>query len=49
MRITAKLKATRKCLKEWQKGLPNLAKTIENSKLIIQFIDLIEEHRDLEI
>jgi hypothetical protein len=30
-------------------GLPKLAKTIENTKVVIQFIDNIEETRDLEI
>jgi hypothetical protein len=49
MNITAKLKATRKTLKDWQKDLPKLATTIENTKLVIQLIDLMEEHRDLEI
>jgi hypothetical protein len=49
MKITAKLKATRKTLKDWQKDLPKLSTTIENTKLVIQFIDLMEEHRDLEI
>jgi hypothetical protein len=47
--LTVKLKSTRKCLKDWQRNLPNLAKTIENTKLVIQFIDRIEEHNDLEI
>jgi hypothetical protein len=49
MRITAKLKITRKHLKEWQMGLPKLDQTIDNTKLIILFIDVIEEHRDLEV
>jgi hypothetical protein len=47
--LSAKLKSSRKCLIECEKNLPKLAKTIENTKLVIQFIDLIEEHRDLEI
>jgi hypothetical protein len=47
--LTAKLKCSRKCLNDWQKNLPKLAETIENIKLANQFIDLIEEHRDLEI
>jgi hypothetical protein len=49
LKISAKLKLSRKHLKEWQKNLPKLAKTIDNTKLVIQFIDLIEEHRDLEV
>jgi hypothetical protein len=49
LNLTAKFKATRKHLKDWQKGLPKLAKTFENTKLVILFIDIIEETRDLEI
>jgi hypothetical protein len=49
MRLIAKLKTTRKFLKEWKKELPRLKKTIENTKLLIQFIDIIKEHRDMEI
>jgi hypothetical protein len=49
MRLTAKLKTTRKYLKDWQKELPRLKKTADNTKLLIQFLDIIEEHRDLEI
>jgi hypothetical protein len=48
-KLTTKLKNSRKCLKDWQKNPPKLAKTIENTKIVIQFIDLIEKHRDLEI
>jgi hypothetical protein len=36
-------------LKDWQRNIPRLAATIENIKLIIQFLDMIEEYRDLEI
>jgi hypothetical protein len=49
LKISEKMKLSRKHLKEWQKNLPKLAKTIDNTKLVIQFIDLIEEHRDLEV
>jgi hypothetical protein len=40
--ISAKLKRTRKTLKDWQNNLPRLATTIDNTKLVIQFIDTIE-------
>jgi hypothetical protein len=36
--ISAKLKRSRKVLKDWQNNLPRLAKTIDNTKLVIQFI-----------
>jgi hypothetical protein len=49
MRLTSKLKASRKHLKDWQKSIPKLGTTIDNTKLVIQFLDLIEERRDLEI
>lgn len=38
----AKLKGTRKALKEWENGPRNLNNTIEN-KLIIQPFDFVEE------
>jgi hypothetical protein len=49
LRLTAKLKTTRRKLKEWHNEIPKLAKTIENTKLVIQLIDMIEECRDLEV
>jgi hypothetical protein len=49
MRLTAKFKLARKFLKEWQKNIPRLASTIENTKLVIQLLDMIEESRDLEV
>jgi hypothetical protein len=48
-RLMAKFKRARKALSKWQKQLPKLANTIDNIKLIIQFIDLIEETRDLTV
>jgi hypothetical protein len=47
--LTAKFKFTRKILKEWQRSLPKIDKTVRQIKLIIEFIDIIEEHRDLLI
>jgi hypothetical protein len=49
LKLTSKLKTSRKCLKDRQKSIPKLATTIDNTKLVIQFRDLIEESRDLEI
>jgi regulator of replication initiation timing len=48
-RLMAKFKRARKALSKWHKQLSKLANTIENNKLIIQFMDLIEETRDLTI
>jgi hypothetical protein len=47
--ISAKLKRSRKAIKDWQNNLPRLARTIENSKLVIELLDKIEESRDLEV
>jgi hypothetical protein len=47
--ILAKLKRSRKVLKDRQNNLPRLAKTIDNTKLVIQFIGIIEESMDLEV
>jgi hypothetical protein len=47
--LTAKFKYTRKILKDWQRSLPNIDKTVRQIKLLIEFIDIIEEHRDLSI
>jgi hypothetical protein len=49
MKLTSKLKVARKHLKDWKRNMPRLAATIENIKLAIQFLDMIEECRDLEI
>jgi hypothetical protein len=47
--LTAKFKITRKALKEWQRSLPKIDKIVRHIKLLIEFIDIIEEHRDLSI
>jgi hypothetical protein len=47
--LTAKFKITRKVLKEWQRSLSKIDKTVGHIKLLIEFIDIIEEHRDLSI
>jgi hypothetical protein len=48
-RLMAKFKRARKVIHGWQKSLPNLAKLIDKVELIIQFMDFIEESRDLTI
>lgn len=47
--LTAKFKNSRKVLKDWQRSLPKIDKTVQHTKLLIEFIDIIEEHRDLSI
>jgi hypothetical protein len=47
--LTSKFKNTRKVLKDWQRSLPKIDKTVGHIKLLIEFIDIIEEHRDLSI
>jgi tRNA U34 5-methylaminomethyl-2-thiouridine-forming methyltransferase MnmC len=49
LRLTSKLKASRKHIKDWQKNIAKLATTIENTKFVTQFLDMIEESRDLEM
>jgi hypothetical protein len=47
--LTAKFKYVRKVLKDWQRSLPKIDKTVKNIKLLIELIDNMEEHRDLSI
>jgi hypothetical protein len=47
--LTTKFKIARKVLKDWQRSLPKIDKTVGDIKLLIEFIDNIEEHRDLSI
>jgi hypothetical protein len=47
--LTAKFKIARKVLKDWQRSLPKIDKTVRDIKLLIEFIDNIEEQRDLSI
>lgn len=49
MRITAKFKALRSSLRSWQAHLPGLCSAIVNVKLVISFLELLEEWRDLSI
>jgi hypothetical protein len=47
--ISAKFKNLRKALKTWKSGLPNLAAVIAKSREIVQFLDVLEEVRDLTV
>jgi mannosylglycoprotein endo-beta-mannosidase len=47
--LTAKFKNLRKVFKAWKTQLPNLAMTIQNCKDVIQFMDILEEGRDLTL
>lgn len=47
--LSAKYKRLRKTLKEKQSAASNLKCSIQNAKNIIQFLDIIEEHRDLSL
>jgi hypothetical protein len=47
--ISAKLKNLRKALRVWQASMTNLRTTIANTKLILLFIDVINDHRDLSL
>jgi hypothetical protein len=38
-----------KALKTWKAGLPNLAAAISKSKELVQFLDVLEEARDLTV
>jgi hypothetical protein len=47
--VTAKLKNLRRVLRAWQGQLSNLNTTINNSKVMLSFLDMIEESRDLTL
>jgi hypothetical protein len=47
--ISAKFKNLRKALKTWKTGLPNLAAVIAKSREVVQFLDVLEEVRDLTV
>jgi hypothetical protein len=48
-RITAKLKFLRKNLREWQASMQNLKTVIANVRIIILFLEVIADHRDLSL
>lgn len=47
--LTRKLKKLRAALKAWSSKFSNLKKTISNNSLTLQFLDSLEEYRDLSI
>lgn len=47
--ITAKFKNLRKSLKDWSHTLSNLKETIDRVKLVIGFLNFLEEFRDLSL
>ena len=48
-RLTAKFKNLRRVVKAWQSHLSNLKENIRNVKLILEFLCMIEEFRDLTL
>jgi hypothetical protein len=47
--LTPKLKSLRRTLRAWQHNFPSLAKTIENNNLVLRFLDILEEFRELSL
>jgi adenosine deaminase len=47
--LTAKFKNIRKVFKARKTQLPNLASAITNAKDLVQFLDILEEFRDLSL
>lgn len=48
-RLNAKFKNLKRVFKDWKSQLPSLASTIQNAKETVQFLDTIEEFRDLTL
>jgi hypothetical protein len=47
--VTTKLENLRRVLRAWQGQLSNLNTTINNNKVMLSFLDMIEESRDLTL
>jgi hypothetical protein len=47
--VMARFKNIRRVLRAWQAHISNLSLLIDNIKLIIHFLDVLEEYRDLSI
>jgi hypothetical protein len=47
--ITAKFKNLRSVLKQWKQNLSSLKENIANVKLILSFLNILEEFRDLSL
>jgi hypothetical protein len=48
-RVMGKFKNLRRVLRTWQLQLSNLASVISNNKMVILFLDILEEFRDLSL
>jgi hypothetical protein len=48
-RMMAKFKNLRRVLRCWYAQTSNLATTIQNNKMMLSFLDTIEEHRDMSL
>jgi hypothetical protein len=48
-RMMANFKNLRSILRCWYAQIPNLAKIIQNNKMVLHLLDTIEEHRDLSL
>lgn len=48
-KLMAKFERARKVLKQWHRNLPIISSSIENIKLIIQFLDVVKEMRDITL
>jgi hypothetical protein len=47
--LGAKFKMLRRILRQWHAQISNLATTIQNNKVILPFLDTLEEFRDLAL
>lgn len=47
--LTAKLKTLRKCLKDWQASMQTLKVTIANVRIIMLFLEVLSDYRDLSL
>jgi hypothetical protein len=47
--MMAKFKNLRRVLRCWYAQTSNLATTIQNNKMMLSFLDTIEEHRDMSL
>jgi hypothetical protein len=48
-RMMAKFKNLRRVLRCWYAQISNLATTIQNNKMVLNFLGTIEEHRDMSL
>jgi hypothetical protein len=48
-KLGAKFKNVGRVLKQWHSQISNLAKTIDNNKMILSLLDALEEFRDLAL